>query len=94
MIEQDLIVETDTRPAPEADDERRRYYRSRRSGRAAARAEAERLSGLVRTRPRQRPAPQEGVSDAVVSNHPAPLPRSFRESYGRVSSKPSRAPRP
>jgi DNA-binding PadR family transcriptional regulator len=48
MIEQELIIETDTRPAPEADDERRRYYRITEQGRAAARAEAERLSGLVR----------------------------------------------
>ncbi len=48
MIEQDLIVETDTRPAPEADDERRRYYRITALGRAAARAEAERLAGLVK----------------------------------------------
>ena len=48
MIEQDLIIETDTRPAPEADDERRRYYRITALGRAAARAEAERLAGLVK----------------------------------------------
>jgi DNA-binding PadR family transcriptional regulator len=48
MIEQELIVETDTRPAPEADDERRRYYRITPLGRVAARAEAERLSGLVK----------------------------------------------
>ena len=48
MIEQDLIVEADTRPAPEADDERRRYYRITPLGRAAARAEAERLSDLVK----------------------------------------------
>ena len=48
MIEQELIVETETRPAPEADDERRRYYRITVLGRAAARAEAERLSGLVK----------------------------------------------
>jgi DNA-binding PadR family transcriptional regulator len=47
MIEQDLIAEADTRPAPDADDERRRYYRITAVGRAVARAEAERLSGLV-----------------------------------------------
>ena len=48
MIEQELITESDARPAPEADDERRRYYRITPLGRAAARAEAERLAQLVR----------------------------------------------
>jgi DNA-binding PadR family transcriptional regulator len=47
MLEQDLIIETDTRPAPDADDERRRYYRITPFGRQVARAEAERLSSLV-----------------------------------------------
>ena len=48
MLEQGLIVETEDRPAPEMDDERRRYYRITRQGQAAARAEAERLTELVR----------------------------------------------
>jgi DNA-binding PadR family transcriptional regulator len=48
MLEQDLIVETSERPAPELDDERRRYYRITPFGRAVARAEAERLSQLVK----------------------------------------------
>lgn len=48
MLELDLIAETDVRPAPDADDERRRYYRITPLGRQAARAEAERLSDLVR----------------------------------------------
>ena len=48
MIEQGLIVEVDERPAPELDDERRRYYRITPRGAAAARAEAARLAGLVR----------------------------------------------
>jgi DNA-binding PadR family transcriptional regulator len=47
MLEQDLIIETDSRPAPDADDERRRYYRITSLGRQVARAEAERLSALV-----------------------------------------------
>jgi DNA-binding PadR family transcriptional regulator len=47
MLEQDLIIETDSRPAPGADDERRRYYRITPFGRQVARAEAERLSALV-----------------------------------------------
>ena len=48
MLEQGLIVETQERPAPEEDDERRRYYRITQEGRAAARAEAQRLAELVR----------------------------------------------
>jgi DNA-binding PadR family transcriptional regulator len=48
MLEQGLIVETADRPAPEEDDERRRYYRITSEGREAARAEAQRLAGMVR----------------------------------------------
>jgi DNA-binding PadR family transcriptional regulator len=48
MIEQELIAESETRPAPDADDERRRYYGITSFGRTVARAEAERLSGLVK----------------------------------------------
>ena len=48
MLEQGLIVETDERPAPEEDDERRRYYRITPFGSAVARAEAQRLAELVR----------------------------------------------
>ena len=48
MLEDGLIVETATRPDPEDDDERRRYYRITRLGAAVARAEAARLSDLVR----------------------------------------------
>jgi DNA-binding PadR family transcriptional regulator len=47
MLEDGLIVEVRERPAPEEDDERRRYYRITSLGRAAARAEARRLAGLV-----------------------------------------------
>jgi DNA-binding PadR family transcriptional regulator len=47
MLEDGLIVEVRERPAPEDDDERRRYYRITSLGRAAARAEARRLAGLV-----------------------------------------------
>jgi DNA-binding PadR family transcriptional regulator len=48
MLEQGLIEETGERPAPDEDDERRRYYRITSFGRAVARAEAQRLSDLVR----------------------------------------------
>jgi len=48
MLEQGLIVETRDRPAPEDDDERRRYYRITPEGRATAKAEARRLGQLVK----------------------------------------------
>ncbi len=47
LLELGLILETRERPAPELDDERRRYYRITPRGRAAARAEARRLQQLV-----------------------------------------------
>jgi DNA-binding PadR family transcriptional regulator len=48
MLEQGLIVETNDRPDPEEDDERRRYYQITSFGAAVARAEATRLAQLVR----------------------------------------------
>jgi DNA-binding PadR family transcriptional regulator len=48
MMEQGLIIETSERPAPELDDERRRYYRITPFGEAVARAETRRLASLVR----------------------------------------------
>jgi DNA-binding PadR family transcriptional regulator len=48
MLEQGLIVETRERPAPDLDDERRRYYRMTPFGEAVARAELRRIEGLVR----------------------------------------------
>ena len=48
MLEQGLIVEKRQRPAPELDDERRRYYRITPFGKAVARAEARRLAQMVR----------------------------------------------
>jgi DNA-binding PadR family transcriptional regulator len=48
MLEQGLIVETRERPAPEEDDERRRYYRITPFGVAVARAEARRLDRLIK----------------------------------------------
>src|SRR5579872_2076291 len=44
MLEQGLIIETDDRPAPEHDDERRRYYRISAFGTAVARAETHRMA--------------------------------------------------
>ncbi len=48
MLEQGLLLESDERPAPELDDERRRYYDITALGRAVARAETRRLAQLVK----------------------------------------------
>jgi DNA-binding PadR family transcriptional regulator len=48
LIEEDLIEESDERPAPELDDARRRYYRLTTLGRRVLAAESERLEALVR----------------------------------------------
>jgi DNA-binding PadR family transcriptional regulator len=47
MLELGLIEESDERPDPHLDDERRRYYRITSHGRKAARAEAARMRELV-----------------------------------------------
>ena len=48
MLDQGLLVEINERPAPELDDERRRYYRITTFGTAVARAETRRLMQLVK----------------------------------------------
>jgi len=63
MLADGLIEESDERPDPEMDDQRRRYYRITDLGRRVACAEAERLASLIDTArekkllrsPRQRP---------------------------------------
>ena len=47
MLDLGLIEESDRRPAPDLDDERRRYYRITRRGVRAAQAEAARLADVV-----------------------------------------------
>jgi len=47
MVTNGLIEESDERPAAEADDERRRYYRVTPFGRSVAEAESQRLAELV-----------------------------------------------
>lgn len=47
MLAAGLIEESDERPAPALDDERRRYYRLTPFGQRVAHAEAERLARLV-----------------------------------------------
>lgn len=47
MLGAGLIDESDERPDPDMDDERRRYYRLTTLGRRAVKAEAERLANAV-----------------------------------------------
>jgi DNA-binding PadR family transcriptional regulator len=47
LLEQGLIVESDERPDPHLDDERRRYYRITPLGRRVVQAEVVRLRELV-----------------------------------------------
>lgn len=47
LIEADLIEESPSRPAPELDDARRRYYRLTSLGRRVLEEECERLQDLV-----------------------------------------------
>jgi DNA-binding PadR family transcriptional regulator len=47
MLAAGLVEEADTRPDPELDDERRRYYRITPLGRRVLRAETSRINLLV-----------------------------------------------
>jgi len=47
MLDDGLVVESQRRPAADADDERRRYYRVTPFGRRAIAAEAERMASLA-----------------------------------------------
>jgi DNA-binding PadR family transcriptional regulator len=47
MLAAGLVEESDERPDPSLDDERRRYYRMTVKGRRVVRAEAQRLAGAV-----------------------------------------------
>ena len=48
LLEQGLIEESEDRPDPHLDDQRRRYYRITKQGHAAARTEALRMQQLVK----------------------------------------------
>jgi DNA-binding PadR family transcriptional regulator len=48
MLDDGLVVESDRRPAADADDERRRYYRVTALGRRVMAAEADRMAELAR----------------------------------------------
>jgi DNA-binding PadR family transcriptional regulator len=48
LLDDGLVSESDRRPAADADDERRRYYRVTGLGRRVMAAEADRMAALVR----------------------------------------------
>ena len=48
LLEAKLVQETDERPDPALDDQRRRYYQLTGLGRRVVKAEAERLAALVK----------------------------------------------
>jgi DNA-binding PadR family transcriptional regulator len=54
LLEAQLIEESDRRPDPELDDERRRYYRLTGLGRRVLKAEAERYDQLAKLARRKR----------------------------------------
>ena len=58
LMEDDLIGESSARPAPEADDARRKYYRLTALGRRVLAAETERLEDLVRVIRAKRGVPE------------------------------------
>lgn len=58
LLESGLIEELDERPAPDQDDERRRYYRLTTKGLDVAKGEARRLEQLVSAARRRRLLPQ------------------------------------
>lgn len=54
LLDESLIEETDARPRPEDDDERRRYYQVTPLGHAVLQAEARRLESVVTEARRKR----------------------------------------
>jgi DNA-binding PadR family transcriptional regulator len=69
LVEDGLIEETETRPDPALDDERRRYYRLTEEGRRVAQAEAERLDILAQA------ARARGLLPVPDGDEPASLGR-------------------
>ncbi|PWT78268.1 MAG: PadR family transcriptional regulator [Chloroflexi bacterium] len=60
LLADGLIEESDERPVPELDDERRHYYRITAFGLRVAGAEAERLAALVRAAEQKHLLPYPG----------------------------------
>jgi DNA-binding PadR family transcriptional regulator len=60
LLEEDLILESDRRPGPGEDDERRRYYALTPTGRRVVQAEAQRLEQMVSLARARRMLPKGG----------------------------------
>ena len=67
LVEGRLIEESEERPAPESDDERRRYYRLTDFGRRVLAAEVGRLEEAVRAARRKGVYPSPGPGTATGS---------------------------
>jgi DNA-binding PadR family transcriptional regulator len=65
MLAAGMIEESDERPDPVLDDERRRYYRLTGFGRRVAEAEAQRLAQLVRAAQARRLLPGSGGTSGI-----------------------------
>lgn len=65
MLDAGMIEESDERPDPALDDERRRYYRLTGFGRRVAQAEAARLAQLVRVAEARRLLPGAGGAAGI-----------------------------
>lgn len=63
MLTAGLVEESDERPDPELDDERRRYYRITDLGARVVRAEAKRLSEAVSAARAKRLLPRKAAGD-------------------------------
>jgi DNA-binding PadR family transcriptional regulator len=61
LLDDGLIEESEERPVPDLDDERRHYYRLTPFGLRVARAEAQRLAALVRLAQARQLLSQPGV---------------------------------
>ena len=64
MLSARLIEESDERPDPDLDDERRRYYRITELGARTLRAEAERLANAVSAARAKRLLSRKGIAAA------------------------------
>lgn len=65
MLAAGLVEESDQRPDPQLDDERRRYYRATELGLRVARAEARRLAQAVAAARAKRLLPATGLGTAL-----------------------------
>jgi DNA-binding PadR family transcriptional regulator len=71
MLSDGAIEESETRPDPALDDERRRYYRLTPFGRRVAEAEAVRLQALTRTAQARGLLPREAAPSSQLGGQPA-----------------------